>query len=235
MSQERKAKVMVVSGVGLFVLAIVILLLFVLPVTPTGSPSVQAQPPSPSTGPGAGGTPMGGAPPDERLRLMGPGMPGPGGMPGMAGFEAMGAMVPEAPDIAKGDPIESSRPNPFASVGVVGVVQVGPLVTAATTYGPLWSHIPITARLGFVRPERPERPSPPEPPPPTAKKFLRISSIAWVKGTPTATYETIDDKYGTVQPGDWVDEWQIIEIGQDYVIAKNRDTGEIQRVFLKER
>ena len=55
----------------------------------------------------------------------------------------------------------------------------------------------------------------------------------WSAGTPTATYESTDGKSGVIQPGDWVEEWQIVEIGQDYAVAKSRDTGEIERVFLK--
>jgi len=207
-SQECKAKTMVVGSAGAFVIAIVILLLFVLPASQVGSPPVEAQPP------GVGGGP--------------PGMPG---MPGMGPPSAMGgAQVAAAPPAEfKGPPLEAERDNPFASPAV----ELEPALATATKYGPDWSRMPVTTRVGFVRPERPPRPAPPEPPPPTAKRFLRISSIMWSGGRPTATYETADGKTGTIQPGDWVEEWQVIEMGQDYVVVKHRDTGEIQRVFLK--
>jgi len=55
----------------------------------------------------------------------------------------------------------------------------------------------------------------------------------WMEGSPTATYETVDGKSGSIQPGDWVEDWQVIEIGQDYVVVKNQATGELQRVFLR--
>ncbi len=205
---------MVVGGVGVFVIAIVVLLLFVLPATREGSLPLQAQP-----APGGGAPTMPGP----------PGMPGPG-MPGMGGF---GMAPPTVPEGVKGDPLEPSRPNPFKPVGVLGIEAIEDFVTPATRYGPVWSRMPITTRVGFPRPERPARPAPPEPPPPTAKKFLRISVIMWSKGVPTASYETAEGKIGSIQPGDWVEEWQVVEIGQDYVVVKNRDTGEIQRVFLK--
>jgi len=156
----------------------------------------------------------------------------PGAMPGMAGV--MPAAPPPAPSVAKGEPLERFRPNPFSPPGgEIAIARIGDYVTPATTYGPDWGAIPITTRVAFVRPQRPERPEPPEPPPPTAKRFLRVSMIMWREGVPTATYETIDGKSGIIQPGDWVEEWQVLEMGQDYIIVKNRDTGEIQRVFLK--
>ena len=143
-------------------------------------------------------------------------------------------MAPAAvPEVAKGDPLEPSRPNPFKPIGIVGIVPIEEFVTLATRYGPDWSRIPITMREAFIRPQRPPRPAPPEPPPPTAKRFLRISMIMWREGVPTASYETADGKTGTIRPGDWIEEWQVVEIGQDYAIVKKRDTGEIQRVLLK--
>ena len=152
-------------------------------------------------------------------------------MPGMGPFGAMGgAQVAAAPPAEfKGPPLESERDNPFTPPGV----ELELALAAATKYGPDWSRVPVTTRVGFVRPERPPRPTPPAPPPPTAKRFLRISSMMWSEGRPIATYETADGNTGTIQPGDWVEEWQVIEMGQDYVVVKHRDTGEIQRVFLK--
>ena len=238
MSQECKAKTMVVGSAGVFVIAIVILLLFVLPASQVGSPPVEAQPPG-SMGPGS--TPPGASGEwTTRLGLGGygagypgvpPGMPGAPGMPGMGPFGAMGgAQVATAPPAEfKGPPLESERDNPFTPPGV----ELELALAAATKYGPDWSRMPVTTRVGFVRPERPPRPAPPEPPPPTAKRFLRISSMMWSAGRPIATYEAADGKTGTIQPGDWVEEWQVIEMGQDYVVVKHRDTGEIQRVFLK--
>ncbi len=158
------------------------------------------------------------------------------GMPGMGPPGAMGgAQVAAAPPTEfKGPPLESERDNPFTTPSIgLEIAGLGPALVAATKYGPDWSRMPVTTRVGFVRPERPPRPTPPEPPPPTAKRFLRISSMMWSEGRPIATYETADGKTGTIQPGDWVEEWQVIEMGQDYVVVKHRDTGEIQRVFLK--
>ena len=241
MSQERKAKSMVAGGAGIFVIAVIIMLLFVLPANRAGSPSVEAQPP-------AGGPPAIPGyrqPRDSTAMGAPPGMPGVGGMPGAPGMRAVPGM-PGVPGIMpgmlpgvmaaappstefKGPALESPRDNPFAPPGI----ELDLALAAATQYGPDWSRIPVTTRVGFVRPERPPRPIPPAPPPPTAKRFLRISSMMWSEGRPIATYETAAGKTGTIQPGDWVEEWQVIEMGQDYVIVENRDTGEIQRVFLK--
>ena len=215
MNREWKAKTMVVGGIAAFVIAIIILLLFVLPAGQKGSPSVQAQP-APGGGPADYHMPPGmGAPPEAMAG-------GPMAAPSLAS-------VPK-------DPLEPSRVNPFgAPGGEIAIGRIQALATRAIRYGPDWSRIPITTRVGFVRPERAPRPAPPGPPPPTEKKFLRISSIMWLwmEGSPTATYETVDGKSGSIQPGDWVEDWQVIEIGQDYVVVKNQATGELQRVFLR--
>jgi hypothetical protein len=168
------------------------------------------------------------------------GMPGAeGGMPGMpgAGGEAAAA-APAAPAVVL-PPLEPSRPNPFGGVGVATKSLTQELRTRATKYGPDWSRIPITRRVGFLQPTRPPHPAPG----PSASEAaaiatgagakIRISSILWSEGSPLATYESTSGETGTVGPGDLIDKFRVVEIGRDYVVVMDTKTNVPQRLPLK--
>jgi hypothetical protein len=102
-------------------------------------------------------------------------------------------------------------------------------------YGPNWDNYPIGLQVSTLpRPERPT-PKPPPPPPPAAERIMRISSIAWAGGQPIATYETPDGHTGVLKPGEFVGDWQIYEILRDRVVVRNRNTGDVQDLFLRPR
>jgi len=136
-------------------------------------------------------------------------------------------------------PLEPSRPNPFGAVGVAAKSMTRELGTRATIYGPDWSRIPITRRVGFLQPTRPPHP----PPGPSAIEAaaiatgagarIRISSILWSEGSPLATYETSAGETGTVGPGDLIDRFKVVEIGRDYVVVMDTRTNVPQRLPLK--
>ena len=106
---------------------------------------------------------------------------------------------------------------------------------AATTYGPNWGEVVLASRIGLVPPERrPEREAdgglePGE------KEFMRISGVLWTAGKPLAIFETADGGSGSVQLGDVVSDWQVEQIGQDYVLVRNVISGVCRRVPLKTR
>ncbi|NLO73066.1 MAG: hypothetical protein GX100_03005 [candidate division WS1 bacterium] len=241
--RERQTKLMMVSGVALFGVAVMILLLFVLPaVQMTGTPS-EAQPPPGGEMPGGEAMPPAGGPP-----MGDPGMPGgpegmPGGPPGAPGAGPPGeaAAAPAAPAVVQ-PPLERSRPNPFAPVGVTTkapVSAVKEFKTAKTKYGPVWSQVPVTLRAGFLRPERPAHP-PPGPSPSEIGEIvaetrakIRVSSILWSEGSPLATYETTAGETGTVGPGDMIDNYRVTEIGRTHMTIQDTRTNVTERLPLR--
>ncbi len=221
-TRERRTKIVMVSGIGLFAVSLMVLFLFVLPAMQiAGTPSEAQGPPPPPPGPEMGGMPGGppGAPP----------MPGAPAAPAAAG--PSGAPLP---------PLEISRQNPFAEPGEPAGPALQEFRTAKTKYGPDWSQLPITLRVGFVPPERPPHP----PPAPTVEEIrqieegagtgFRISSILWTQGSPLATYETPGGETGTIGPGDVVSGWKVVEIGRSYVVVQNvRNPAATQRLALR--
>ena len=125
-------------------------------------------------------------------------------------------------------PFEPYRDNPFLPL------QGGGRTTPRWyRYGPRWSQAPIGLTLqGLPRPERP-KPKAAPPPPAPIEKVLRVSSIAWAGGQPMATYETPDGKTGIVKPGEYVGEWQVVEILRDRIRVRHRKTGQEQDVYLR--
>ena len=230
--RERRTKIVMVSGVGLFAVALMILFLFVLPAMQIGGTPSEAQPAGPP-GPNPGSAP----PPGPPSASSPPGPPGPGASaPGAPGV----APVAAAPAGAEQPPLELSRQNPFGAPGVAPGAPLKEFRTAKTKYGPDWSRLPITLRVGFVPPERPPHP----PPAPSAEEIkrieegagagFRISSILWTQGSPLATYETPSGETGTVGPGEVVKGWRVVEIGRTYVILQNvRNPAATQRLALK--
>jgi hypothetical protein len=100
-------------------------------------------------------------------------------------------------------------------------------------YGTNWHRLPITARLGFVRPNIPAR-TVAQPPAPTEEPSFDISvtSILWTQdGQAMAVYDS-GGKSGVVKPGDIVGDWQVIEIWRDRVVVADRKTGRQQKVYL---
>lgn len=193
-------------------------------------------PPGGGMGGGMPGGGMGGGMPGGG---MGGGMTGgPGGMGGgMVGGGTEGgatggtaaAAAPTGPDSRK---LEGSRPNPFLPRGTVadeGGVAGPPL---RTRYGANWSQLPITYRLGFVRPRvpAPREVAPPQIDLPAADMI--VTSILWTQdGQAIAGYES-GGKQGVVKPGDIVDTWQVVEIGRNYVVVADRETGRQRTVYM---
>ena len=239
------------------VLAGVVFLLFVLPAVTQSGQAIAQEPPPPG-GPAMGGPPMGPGGPAMDGPPMGPGMGpggppmdpgmgpgmGPGGPPGM-GMEGMdGAGAPMVEDTGSDvepaklePPLERSRSNPFSAPGVV----VGPdgvdVRREITSYGTNWSRLPITARVGFVRPNVPP-PSAAAPPAPSAGPDidLRVTSIMWTQdGQALAVYESgtgAAKKSGVVKPGERVDNWEVVEIWRDRVVVADTKTGARKTVYM---
>lgn len=259
---EQKGKILIAGSLILTVLAATVVMLFVLPglngtgrseaqeaavppggpgsppgVPPGGPGSPPAGPPggpgSPPGGPGMGGPGMPGGP------GMGPGMPGepgmggPGGPPGMEG--GMGAPgAPAAAPAKPGKPWEASRPNPFLPRGMAaGEAAGGGEPPVVYRYGTNWSRLPLTARLGFPRPQIPARVAPPAPKPEEAPAFdVLITSIMWTQdGQAQAIYES-EGKSGVIKPGDIVGKWQVVEIWRDRVVIADRESGARQTVYM---
>ncbi len=223
---------MVTGGLGALMLALALLLMVVLPATEIGSISSEAQPrPMGGGPPGPPGEAMmgpGGAPMGPMGRPMGPGI----GMPGQMGMMGMGmgmGVAPAAPEnVFEGDPLESSRANPFSSgLGVEAAVIAG------TKYGPAWDQMPLASRVGIGPAARRPEPEPVAAPEVAEVKFMRISSIMWAGDRPLAIYEMRTGESGSVRPGDIVDDWLVEQIGQDYVRVRNVVSGETRRVPLR--
>ncbi len=205
-----------------------------------GGGRAEAQPPSaPSAGGGAGGGGMMMPPGGGSMPMMGGGMGGPPGMGssmpmmGGAGGAGAGAAAPGGGAAAAAPkkevkPFEPYRENPF-----LPLQGGGPVTPRWYRYGPRWTSAPIGLVLqGLPRPARPAPKAPPPPPAPI-EKILRVSSIAWAGGQPMATYEMPDGKTGIVKPGEFIGDWQVIEILRDRIKVRNRKTGQEQEVFLR--
>lgn len=160
-------------------------------------------------------------------------MGGPGG-PGMGAPGASGATMAAAVPIVPVPPLETSRPNPFLPTGSEGGVGGTPAKVPYTTkYGLDWSKLPITARLGFVRPSVPAHAAVAPPAPTEEPTFdITVTSILWTQdGQAMAVYES-GSKNGVVRPGDVVGDWQVQEIWRDRIIVADRKNGKTQTVYL---
>lgn len=230
---DHKGKVLITGSLLLTVMAGVVFFLFVLPAL-SGSGESAAQegaPPGPGGPPpmdGPGGPPGMGGP-------AGPGMPGGPGGPG-----EMGAAAAPAAPIEPVDPLEGSRPNPFlprdAAVSADGTLAKAPF---ATNYGPNWSRLPISARLGYPRPTIPAaRPVSPPAPEEQLDLNITVSGIMWTsdgQASAVCEYETGAPgrrKSGVVRPGDIVENWQVVEIWRDRVVVQDRKSGKQQTVYM---
>lgn len=229
---ENKGKILIAGSLLLCVLAGVILFLFILPgLNGTGQSLAQGGPPPGGPG-GPGGPPPGGPGGPGGPPPGGPGGPGgpagPAGAPGEAGAPAAAA----AP-IKPVPPLEGNRPNPFLPTDIEGADGAPAKVPYATRYGLNWHQIPITARLGFVRPRVPARAAVKPPSPAEEPAFdITITSILWTQdGQAMAVYES-GSKSGVVKPGDIVGDWQVAEIWRDRVVVNDRKTGRQQTVYL---
>lgn len=253
---EDKGKILIAGSLVLTVLAATVVMLFVLPGLngtgrteaqeaggPPGGPgSPPGAPPGGPGGPAPGGPGMPGEPGmGGPGGPGGPGMPGepgmamggPGGPPGMEG--GMGAPgAPAAAPAKPGKPWEASRPNPFLPRGMAaGEAAGGGEPPVVYRYGTNWSRLPLTARLGFPRPQIPARVPPPAPKPEEAPSFdVLITSIMWTQdGQAQAIYES-EGKSGVIKPGDIVGKWQVVEIWRDRVVIADRESGARQTVFM---
>lgn len=103
----------------------------------------------------------------------------------------------------------------------------------AYNYGSNWHRLPITARLGFVRPNIPARAAVQPPKPTEEPSFdVTITSILWTQeGQAMAVYES-GGKSGVVKPGDIVGDWQVAEIWRDRVVIADRKNGRQQTIYL---
>jgi hypothetical protein len=103
----------------------------------------------------------------------------------------------------------------------------------AYSYGSNWHRLPITARLGFVRPNVPAHAAVQAPGATEAPSFdILVTSILWTQeGSAMAVYES-GGKSGVVKPGDIVGDWQVIEIWRDRVVVADRKNGRQQTVYL---
>ena len=120
-------------------------------------------------------------------------------------------------------------------VGPGGAKGGNLFATRYTRYGPDWSQIPITQRLGFTKAVVPERGPLPELPPASSEKVIRVSGVSWSDGAAMALWENDKGDSGVLKPGDFVDSWQVVEIRSDRVILKKRGTGELQEIMVGER
>lgn len=156
------------------------------------------------------------------------------------GGGAMGggmAAAPTAP-AEKLAPLEGSRPNPFLPRDAAPT-EGGKLAEPRLrySYGLNWSRLPITLRMGFVRPNvpAPRAVQPPEPGQEPATDLI-VTSILWTQdGQAMAVYESGPAdrrKSGVVKPGDIVDDWQVLEIWRDRVVVADRKTGKQRSVGM---
>jgi hypothetical protein len=106
-----------------------------------------------------------------------------------------------------------------------------------TNYGTNWSRLPVTLRLGFVRPRIPaaREISAPAPTVEPAADMI-VTSILWTQdGQAMAVYESGPAdrrKSGVVKPGDVVDDWQVVEIWRDRVVVADRSSGRQRTVYM---
>ncbi len=221
MIPEQKAKALVAGGVAVFVVGLVILLLLVVPAARQGQvASAQDEEPPME------GQPMEGGPGEEAF--------GPGAEMGAPGAPEAGPVEPPPP----GEPLEASRPNPFAPRAAALGTSEEVRAAMAYRYGPNWDELPIAERVAFVRPEVP---TPPVPPPPVIRPavedLLRITSIMWgADGQALAAYEPPEGPPGVLKPGDRVPGgWLVTEIRRNGVTLRNAQSGEIQQLELRAR
>ena len=225
--EERKAKALFAGGLALFVTGLVVLMLFVIPAARQTQVAVAQEEEMPPGG--------------EEGAYPGPSYPGPAGemdpaMMGEPGREG-GAAPPAAPAIVS-DPLEPSRPNPFAprSSAAIAAAAVGD-GAGITTYGPDWSKLPIAERVGFVLPEIPDAPTPPVPVIQRAGDVeIRITSILWdASGQAIAAYEGPEGRSGQIKPGDRIEGYTVTEITRSGVTLQHPRTGEVQTLELRPR
>jgi hypothetical protein len=144
------------------------------------------------------------------------------------------------PDVPKRDqPLEPSRENPFAPLGTTGYAELDLDVfrTVGTKYGPDWSKLPVSIRKPFPALGGEPRLMPGDV---TVDDFatvaddleLRLTSVLWIEDRALATYEDQYDKIRTVELGDSVDEWQVIQIGKNFIQLKHPGTGESKRLSM---
>lgn len=222
---EKKGKLFIAGSLLVLVLAGVILFLFVIPgINGTGQTMAQEEggPPAEAGPPGGGpGGPPGGGP---------AGPPGAEGGPGAAPA-AGGGGVETATDVET-PPLEASRTNPFVSreegAGAGSELDELPFVTQ---YGTNWSRLPITARLGFVRPNVPARRAVTPPTPEEEPSFdISITGMLWTpQGDAIVSYRS-GRNTGDVRAGDIVDGWQVVEIWRDRMVVADRETGRRQTI-----
>jgi len=152
-----------------------------------------------------------------------------GGAPGGAAAAAPTEKLP---------PLEGTRPNPFLPRDAA-LAEGGKPVEPPLTYhyGTNWSQVPITLRMGFVRPHipAPRAAAPPAPVEEPASDVI-VTSILWTQdGQAMAVYESGPPerrKSGVVKPGDIVDDWQVVEIWRDHIVVADRNSGRQRSVYL---
>lgn len=234
MIEEQKAKALFAGGVALFVAGLVVLMLLVIPAA-QHTQVAMAQPDPDGPPPGEPGMEEGMPPGEEMPPGMEPGMGGPGmGAPG----GAAPAPAP-APQGAVADPLEPSRPNPFAPRTTIGPGEDPGVALAAPHYGPDWSQLPIAERVGFVTPEIPDAPVPPLPRiAETPEAQIRVTSILWdASGQAIAAYEDTEGETSELKPGDRVPGtgMTVQQITRSGVTLTNPRTGEVQELDLRPR
>lgn len=219
---EQNTKAMLAGGLALFVTGLVVLALFVVPAarhTQVAMAQDDAPPEAVDTGlaPEDGGA-------------------APGAPPAMGGAPAAGAPVPAAPAEVV-EPLEPSRPNPFAPRAAASVVTAAAAVSTATRYGPKWSDLPIGESVGFIRPEIPDAPTPPAPAISAVEAApIRITSILWdASGQAQAAYETDEGRSGVLKPGDRIQGSTVVEITRSGVTLRNERSGGTQTLELRAR
>ncbi len=226
MIPEQKAKALVAGGVAVFVVGLVILLLLVVPAARQGQVASAQDEEQLMEEPPMEGQPMEGGPGEEGF--------GPGAEMGAPGAPEAGPVEPPPP----GEPLEASRPNPFAPRAAALGTSEEVRAAMAYRYGPNWDELPIAERVAFVRPEVPTPPVPPPPPMrPAVEDLLRITSIMWgADGQALAAYEPPDGPPGVLKPGDRVPGgWLVTEIRRNGVTLRNAQSGEIQQLELRAR
>lgn len=220
---EQRTKAMLAGGVALLVTGLVVLALFVIPAA-RHSQMAMAQDEAPPAADTAGLAPedMGGAP---------------GAPPGMGGAPGAPAPAAAAPTQVV-EPLEPSRPNPFAprTAGPLAVAQKA-VASRATRYGPKWSDLPIGEHVGFIRPTIPEPPTPPAPVISAVEAApIRITSILWdASGQAQAAYETEEGRSGVLKPGDRIQGNTVIEITRSGVTLRDERSGKTQTLELRAR